>query len=121
MSRRTESEPSFLSARVIYRAFHVRNPFTPFPTSYFNPLLIRELRSSIRSALQENAQNLLSCPCKSTKVLHGVYGPPTGQTSAPSASTITSPVYAAAQVSSPCVFVARFNFVSCGPLVSSNI
>jgi hypothetical protein len=81
--------------------------FHSFPSSYFHPLLIRELRSTIRSVLQENAQNLLMCPCKSSKVLHGVYGPPSGQSHVPSSSVITSPVYAASQVSVLFAFQAR--------------
>ena len=56
------------------------------------------MRSNIRSTLQEHGQNLLVCHCKSSKVLHGSYGPPSGQLHSPSASTIISPVYAASQV-----------------------
>jgi hypothetical protein len=66
---------------------------------YFDPLLIRELRSNIKSILQENAQNLLLCPCTSSKILHGTYGAPSGPLQGPSGATITSPVYSASQVS----------------------
>lgn len=76
--------------------------FSHFLCSYFQPLLIRELRANIRSTLQENAQSLLLCPCTSSKILFGSYAPPSsGVSHAPTAATITSPVYAAAQVIAP--------------------
>ena len=100
MSRLTASEKPFPGPALTCLLLPLS--FSHFLYSYFQPLLIRELRANIRSTLQENAQSLLLCPCTSSKILFGSYAPPSsGASHAPTAATITSPVYAAAQVIAP--------------------